>query len=122
MNNTIQTLFNPSVGINELMPMPESGKLPQAKELASNSLQNTGLETLYDAANARSSMEAFLCPNVGDGHLVSPEVFHSELLSLLEKLKESDNPKIQALLQEEIVPLLQNGVLLSAYRGLMLGG
>ena len=34
----------------------------------------------------------------------------------------SENPKIQALVREEIEPLLQNGLLLTAYRNLMLGG
>ena len=63
-----------------------------------------------------------MCPNVGDGTLVNPAVFQSQLEAILEKLRKSDNPKIRALLEKEIVPLLQNGMLLSAYRGLMLGG
>jgi hypothetical protein len=63
-----------------------------------------------------------LCPSVGDGTLVSPEVFHSQLKALVDKLQHSENPKVQELLKQEIYPLLQNGLLLSAYRGLMLGG
>ena len=53
---------------------------------------------------------------------MSPEVFNSQLESLLKKLSESRNPKIRAMLEHEIIPLMQNGMLLSAYRGLMLGG
>ena len=53
---------------------------------------------------------------------MSPEVFSEDLQALVAKLQKSTNPKVQALVNEEILPLLQNGMLLSAYRGLMLGG
>ena len=59
---------------------------------------------------------------MGDGTLVSPEVFSSELEEIVRKLEKSENPKIRAMLEEEIIPLMQNGMLLSAYRGLMIGG
>ena len=119
---TIQSLLNPSIGIQELLQMPEDNRLPQARELGSSMLQETGLEGLYGAVNSHTACEALLCPNVGDGTLVSPEVFNSQLESLLKKLSESRNPKIRAMLEHEIIPLMQNGMLLSAYRGLMLGG
>ncbi len=122
MTTPIQNLLNPSIGIQDLLPMPEASKLPQAKELASSVLQESSLESLYGAVNTRSNAEAFLCPDVGDGRVVSPEVFQSELTALVAKLQKSDNPKVKALLESEILPLLQNGMLLSAYRGLMLGG
>ena len=119
---TIQSLLNPSIGIQELLQMPEDNRLPQARELGSSMLQETGLEGLYGAVNSHTAFEALLCPNVGDGTLVSPEVFNSQLESLLKKLSESRNPKIRAMLENEIIPLMQNGMLRSAYRGLMLGG
>ncbi|MDY6009936.1 MAG: hypothetical protein SPJ12_02150 [Duodenibacillus sp.] len=122
MTQSIQSILNPSIGIQELLSMPEEGRLPQARELASSMLQHTGLEALYGAVNSRTAAESLLCPNVGDGTLVNPAVFQSQLEAILEKLRKSDNPKIRALLEKEIVPLLQNGMLLSAYRGLMLGG
>lgn len=79
-------------------------------------------ENLFRTANSRSALEALLCPDIGDGSLVSPEIFEADLHALLEKLRKSENPKIQALVREEIEPLLQNGLLLTAYRNLMLGG
>ena len=118
----IQSLLNPSIGIQELLAMPEPSRLPQAKEMPSSVLQQTGLEQLYGTANARTGSEALLCPDVGDGRIVSPEVFQAQLTAILAKLEKSDNSKIKALLENEILPLLQNGMLLSAYRGLMLGG
>ena len=102
--------------------MPEAGKLPEIRDLANSVLNETSLEGLYGAGNSRSAAEALLCPSVGDGTLVSPEVFHSQLKALVDKLQHSENPKVQELLKQEIYPLLQNGLLLSAYRGLMLGG
>lgn len=89
----IPTLLNPSIGILGLLQMPDTGRLPPAKELASSLLQES-----------------------------SPEVFSEDLQALVAKLQKSTNPKVQALVNEEILPLLQNGMLLSAYRGLMLGG
>ena len=119
---SIQTLFNPSLGIQGLLDMPDAGRLPQARELASSTLQASSLEELYGPLNARTAVEDLLCPNVGDGTLVSPEVFSSELENIVRKLEKSGNPKIRAMLEQEIVPLLENGMLLSAYQGLMIGG
>ena len=77
----IQSLLNPSIGIQELLAMPEPSRLPQAKEMPSSVLQQTGLEQLYGTANARTGSEALLCPDVGDGRIVSPEVFQALGLS-----------------------------------------
>ena len=121
-DHTINTFLNPSIGIQELLQMPEDNRLPQARELGASLLQETGLEGLYGAVNSHTAFEALLCPNVGDGTLVSPEVFSSQLESLVKKLSESRKPKIRAMLEHEIIPLMQNGMLLSAYRGLMIGG
>lgn len=118
----IPTLLNPSIGILGLLQMPDTGRLPPAKELASSLLQESSLESLYGPVNSRTAFEAFLCPNVSDGRVVSPEVFSEDLQALVAILQKSTNPKVQALVNEEILPLLQNGMLLSAYRGLMLGG
>lgn len=118
----VQNLLNPSIGINELLSMPEVASLPQAKDLSNLSTKESGLEGLYGLGNSRTAFEAYLCPDVGDGRVVSPEVFASQLASLIEKLKGSENPKVRALLENEIIPLVQNGALLNAYCGLMLGG
>jgi len=122
MTAKIQSYMNPSLGIEELMQMPEARNLPKARELASSALYQTGLEGLYGAVNTRTVIESMLCPDVGDGTLVSPEVFNAELEAIVKKLAQSENPKIRTMLSEEIMPLLENGELLSAYRGLMIGG
>lgn len=122
MPTPVQNLFNPSVGIQSLMPMPDVEGLPEARDLASSALQQSTLQSLYGTKNAQTTVESYLCPDVGDGTLVSPEVFGHELEALLEKLRGSDNPKVRAMLEDVIVPLLENGQLLSAYRGLMIGG
>lgn len=122
MPTPVQNLFNPSVGIQSLMPMPDVEGLPEARDLASSALQQSTLQSLYGTKNAQTTVESYLCPDVGDGTLVSPEVFGHELETLLEKLRGSDNPKVRAMLEDVIVPLLENGQLLSAYRGLMIGG
>lgn len=122
MPTPVQNLFNPSVGIQSLMSMPDVEGLPEARDLASSALQQSSLQSLYGTKNAQTTVESYLCPDVGDGTLVSPEVFGHELEALLEKLRGSDNPKVRAMLEDVIVPLLENGQLFSAYRGLMIGG
>lgn len=118
----IQTLLNPQLGIQDLLQMPEPSRLPQARDLPSSVLNRSGLEGLYGADNARSGAESLLCPDVGDGSIVSPEVYEAQIAAVLAKLQQSENPKIRAMLENEILPLMQNGMLLQAYRGLMLGG
>ena len=122
MPTPVQNLFNPSVGIQSLMSMPDVEGLPEARDLASSALQQSSLQSLYGTKNAQTTVESYLRPDVGDGTLVSPEVFGHDLEALLEKLRGSDNPKVRAMLEDVIVPLLENGQLLSAYRGLMIGG
>lgn len=122
MTSPVQNLLNSTIGIQDLLAMPDTPNLPRAKEIASSVLQQTGLENLYNTGNARTAAEALLCPDIGDGRVVTPEIFNAQLVRLYEKLKQSKNPKMQALLDNEIRPLIENGMLLSAYRGLMLGG
>ena len=120
--NSINSILNSSVGIQELLQMPPESGLPKAKDLATSMLQQTGLEGLFSANGARTAAEELICPNVGDGTLVSPEVFSNLLESLVKKLKASPNAKVRTMAEKELVPLMQNSMLLSAYRGLMLGG
>ncbi len=122
MTTSVNSILNSTVGIQELLRMPEEAGLPQAKELAAGMLQQTGLEGLFAPRGARTVTEALICPSVGDGTLVSPEVFSGLLESLVQKLRKSPNAKVRTMAEKELMPLMQNNMLLSAYRGLMLGG
>ena len=115
-------LLDASLGIQNVMDMPDSGNLPRARELASNALSEPGLEELYAPNNARQLVERALCPDVGDGSMLSPEVFSETLQSCVSSLKGSGDPVVRQMLSEELEPLLQNGRLLQAYLGLMIGG
>lgn len=119
---SISNLLDPSLGIQNVMAMPEPGKLPQARELASNALNEAGLQELYAPSNARQLTEQLLCPDVGDGSMLSPEAFTSSLGACLGDLADSTDPAVRDMLDKEIRPLLQNGQLLQAYLGLMIGG
>lgn len=116
------SLFNPTLGIEALMPGPEEAGLPRTHELATSALTGSSLEALYGPVNTRTAFEAMLCPGLGDGRLVAPERFRSEMEALTKKLKQSRKPELQAFLKDEIEPLLINGQLLNAYRNLMVGG
>ena len=89
MPSRIDSLLNPSIGIADLLPMPDAAALPEARDLGTNLLQESGLENLFRTANSRSALEALLCPDIGDGSLVSPEIFEADLHVLLEKLRKS---------------------------------
>ncbi len=126
MTTPVQTLFNPSVGIQSLLPMADAEPLPDAREVGASAVGRSTLESLYGPANARARIEHCLAPDIGDGTPVSPEVFARSLRDISKKLekrlKKHPDPKLAALLEEELEPLLENDMLLSAYRGLMLGG
>ena len=115
-------LLDSSLGIQHVMDMPDSPNLPRARELASNALSEPGLEELYAPGNAWQIVEQSLCPDVGDGSMLNPETFSGTLESCLHDLEGSQDPAVQAMLSEELVPLMQNGQLLQAYLGLMIGG
>lgn len=122
MATSVETLWNPALGIGELLPAAKDASLPQPRELGASTLSETGLETLFSAVNSRTAVESYLCPDVGDGTVVAPEVFEATLEALVRKLQTSENLKLRALAEKELVPLLENKALFSAYRGLMLGG
>lgn len=115
-------LLDPSLGIQNVMDVPEHSGLPRARELASNALREAGLDELYAPTNARQLVERALCPDVGDGSMLSPEAFSETLHSCVSELSASTDPAAREMLDQELVPLLQNGQLLQAYLGLMIGG
>jgi type III secretion protein X len=115
-------LLDPSLGIQNVMDMPETGRLPSAKTIATNVMREAGLEELYRPQNARSETEALLIPDVGDGRMLAPEVFSNELTRIVQKCSSSTDPDIRAMVDQELIPLLQNSELLQIYQGLMIGG
>lgn len=115
-------LLDPSLGIQHVMDMPDTGNLPRARELASNALSEAGFDELYAPSNARQLMERALCPDVGDGSLLAPEAFSGLLHGCVQALEGSSDPAVKDMVAHELRPLLQNGQLLQAYLGLMIGG
>ena len=126
-------LLDSSLGIQNVMDMPDLDNLPRARELASNALSEPGLEELYAPNNVWQLMERALCPDVGDGSMLNPEAFSESLQSCVNDLKGSSDPgassrrsplgpAVRDMVSQEREPLLQNGRLLQAYLGLMIGG
>jgi type III secretion protein X len=115
-------LLDPSLGIQNVMEMPSPDSLPRARELASNALNEAGLEELYAPDNARHCVEQALCPEVGDGSILNPQQFSALLHDSLNNLSDMDDPAVRELVSRELTPLLQNEQLLQAYVGLMIGG
>ncbi|NCD25267.1 MAG: type III secretion protein, partial [Deltaproteobacteria bacterium] len=99
-----------------------SGQLPTARPLASSVLREAGLEELYSVSNAARLVEQTLCPEVGDGELLRPEVFAASLRDCFMILQGSDDPAVQEFLRNDLRLLLENRDLLQAYTGLMIGG
>ena len=52
MPSRIDSLLNPSIGIADLLPMPDAAALPEARDLGTNLLQESGLENLFRTANS----------------------------------------------------------------------
>ena len=102
-------LLDPGLGIQNIMDPGTAGHLPDARPLASSAMREAGLD-------------AALCPPVGDGSLLQPELFHMELQGALTALRDSDKPAVRAFVRDELAPLLENTELLRAYTGLMVGG
>lgn len=110
------------LGIQNIMDPGTAGHLPDARPLASSAMREAGLDELYNSRKAAQQLEAALCPPVGDGSLLQPELFHMELQGALTALRDSDKPAVRAFVRDELAPLLENTELLRAYTGLMVGG
>ena len=116
-------LFDASVGIQNVMDSPATAQgIPTARPLAANVLREAGLEELYFPSNARHLLEQALCPDAGDGDLLRPEIFSANLAACRDALKDSADPAVRALVEDELGPLLENQSLLKAYMGLLIGG
>ena len=124
MVSPINNLLDPSLGIQDILDpgLSADGQLPQARPLAASVLREAGLEELYSPLNAARLVEQALCPDVGDGELLRPEVFAANLRESFEALKDSQNPEVQDFLNTDLRLLLENRDLLQAYTGLMIGG
>ncbi len=117
-------LLDPSLGIQTVMDSPISGQpgIPAARQMAANVLREAGLEELYAPNNAEHLVEQLLCPDVGDGDLLRPEVFSTNLGACVATLRDSEDPNVRRTIREDLAPLLENTELLKAYTGLMIGG
>ena len=116
-------IFDTSVGIqNVLLNELENATMPQARPLAANVLSEAGLEELYMPGNAARMIENALCPEVGDGKILRPDVFSAHLREGFEALRDSKNPDVRAFLRKDLAPMLEDAGLLQAYTGLMVGG
>ncbi len=116
-------IFDTSIGIQSVL-MEELGNssMPAAKPLAANVMAEAGLEELYLPSNAGRMIEAVLCPDVGDGKLLRPDIFTAHLHDSLEALKDSRNAEVRAFIRKDLTPMLEDNALLQAYTGLMVGG
>ncbi len=120
-------LLSSNLGIQSVMDtMPSQEGLAQgmmhARPLATTIIHEAGLEEVYNPATAESLMQKALCPDVGDGEIVQPAVFRSNLQASMEDLGLSRDPAVREFVKQDLGPLLENNELLQAYTGLMVGG
>ena len=114
-------ILDHSQGIQSVMDMPSLDRLPQARDTGATPLKDAGLDELYAPMNARQLVETLLCPDVGDGSVLSPEAFSEQIQVCLDELASSDDLSVKTMLAE-IRGLQRNGELYQAYMGLMIGG
>jgi type III secretion protein X len=116
-------IFDTSIGIQSVL-LDETGNanMPSARPLAATVMAEAGLEELYLPNNAGRMVEAALCPEVGDGKILRPDVFAANLQDSLAALQDSRNADVRAFVRKDLVPMLGDTSLLQAYVGLMVGG
>ena len=114
-------ILDHSQGIQSVMDMPSADKLPQARDTGATPLKEAGLDELYAPKNARMHVESLLCPEVGDGSMLSPEAFSDLIGTCLAELSSSEDMAVKGMLSE-VRALQRNGELYQAYMGLMIGG
>lgn len=120
-------ILNSSLGIQSIMdtmPSQESASngMLHARPLATTVIHEAGLDEVYSPATAESLLQKALCPDVGDGEMLQPEVFRANLKASMEDLGLSRDPAVRDFVKQDLAPLLENNELLQAYTGLMVGG
>ena len=116
-------IFDTSIGIQSvLLDEQANTTMPSARPLAANLTAEAGLEEVYLPKNTARMVEAALCPEVGDGNILRPDVFTANLQSSLAALQDSKNADVRAFVRKDLVPILEDNALLQAYAGLMVGG
>ena len=116
-------IFDTSIGIQSVLTNePDNANIPSARPLAATIMAEAGLEELYLPNNAGRMVEAALCPEVGDGRILRPDVFTANLQSSLLALQDSRNADVRAFVRKDLAPMLEDNALLQAYVGLMVGG
>lgn len=113
--------FDVSSGIQSVLEMPTSGSLPGARPLAVQGLNEANPESLFVPAAMSRLVESALCPNVGDGDITRPEIFNALLRDAVQHFDTMKHPDIQAFLDEDLRPLMENHYLQQAYLGLLVG-
>lgn len=117
-------LLSSSLGIQSVMNTmtTQDQGMPQARPLATTVISEAALDEIYNPATAESLMQKALCPDVGDGEILQPEVFRANLKASMEDLSMSRDPAIRDFVKQDLQSLLENNELLQAYTGLMVGG
>lgn len=121
INPSLQ-LLDPNMGIMSVLDSRTIDHMPGARPLASNVMREAGLEELYAPGTASRMLENALCPPMGDGEALRPDVFSANLQGSIEELSKSSDPAIREFVEGELLPLMSNNELLKAYTGLMIGG
>lgn len=116
-------IFDTSVGIQSVL-LNETGAagMPAAEPMAATVMAEAGLDEVYLPSNAARMVEAALCPDVGDGRIVRPDIFTANLQGCLTALQDSRNADVRAFVRKDLAPMLEDNTLLQAYVGLMVGG
>ena len=115
-------LLDSGLGIQNILDPGSQTHMPEARPLASTVLREAGLDELYTRSGAQKQIEAALCPPVGDGSILQPEIFHAHLQGALDALKESRNPAVRTPVRDRQGALHGKTVILRGETGRMLGG
>ncbi len=115
-------LFDTDLGIQHYISSEDQARLPSAKPLATATIREASLDSIYSPVNVRNMVEYAVCPDAGDGEAVRADVFSRSLDSCATLLKNSRDSDVQDFLKRDLFPLLENDELLRTYYNLMLGG
>jgi len=115
-------ILNANLGISGVLDTQEAFHMPEARLLPTTTTHKTGLSELFETNTTNTFLEKALCPSIGDGTILQPDVFHESLKGCLETLKDVQNPDVRSFVSAELAPLLENETLLQAYSGLLVGG
>jgi hypothetical protein len=116
-------ILNSSIGLQAILePASRQDRLPDPLAMANNTINERGLEKLFDLTSSTQFIDLALRPDIFKDDLLRPYVFKQNLQEAYDELKSSRHPDVRKFVRQDFNDLLEDRDLFETYLGLLMSG